>query len=60
MSKIKLKINDVPGYEPGRVIDVPVDSEGIIIDRFLTRRMKDAESDNCVERVKQSPKEQAK
>lgn len=59
MKTIKMKMNTVPGYEPGQVIDVPVDDDGFIINRFLRRRATDALIDKCMERVKQS-KEVAK
>lgn len=47
-----LRINaDFMKYRKGAVISVKVD-DGIPIDSFWRRRLKDAEFDNCVEFVK--------
>lgn len=49
---MKLKINNVPGYSG--VVTVTTDKNGIPLDRFWRNRLKDAETDNCVEVVKAS------
>ncbi len=49
---MKLKINSVKGYNAGQVVTVQTDSHGIPLDKFWRRRIKDAETDNCVEAVK--------
>jgi len=63
MKMIKLQIHSVPGYQPGQVIDAALDREGVLIDKFLRRRLADARFDNCIQIVKpkkQSAKEMAK
>ncbi len=49
---MKLKINSVKGYQPGQVVTVQTDGDGIPLDKFWRRRIKDAKTDNCVEAVK--------
>lgn len=49
---MKLKINNVAGYSG--VIDVQTDENGVPLQRFWRKRLKDAETDNCVEVVKPS------
>lgn len=49
---MKLKINNVAGYSG--VIDVQTDENGVPLERFWRKRLKDAETDNCVEVVKPS------
>lgn len=46
---MKLKINHVPGFSGTITIE---DNNGIPVERFWRNRLKDAETDNCVEVVK--------
>ena len=48
---MKLKINNVKGYSPGQLVTVQTDGDGIPLDKFWRRRIKDAKIDNCVEAV---------
>lgn len=50
MSEIKIKINNVPGFSG--VVTVQADENGLPLESFWRRRLKDAETDNCVEVVK--------
>lgn len=50
MKTVKLKINNVPGYTG--VITVKTDANGVPLDKFWRNRLRDAESDKCVEPVK--------
>lgn len=55
MKNIKLKLNEaMQGYEAGRVITVQADSNGLPLEKFWRRRLKDAQTDKCVEIVKAS------
>ncbi len=47
---IKLKINSVPGFSG--TVTVQTDDSGVPLERFWRKRLKDAETDNCVEVVK--------
>ena len=51
---MKLKINNVSGYSG--IVTVQTDSADIPLDRFWRKRLKDAETDNCVEVVKAETK----
>jgi hypothetical protein len=52
---MKLKLNQpMKGYEAGREITVQTDSNGIPLEKFWRRRLRDAQIDNCVEVVKPS------
>ena len=48
---VRLQINaDLsPMGTKGQVIEVPVSRTGILKDRYWRRRLRDAETDNCVE-----------
>lgn len=49
MKKLKLKVNSVP-RQPAHVT-IELDADGVVKSRFWRRRLKDAETDNCVEPV---------
>jgi len=51
---MKIRILNLPGYAPGAIIRVKTDAEGIPTDARWRRRLKDAETDHCVEVVKPS------
>lgn len=54
---MKLKLNSaMKGYEAGRTITVQADSSGLPLDKFWRRRLRDAQTDNCVEVVEKTPK----
>jgi len=55
---VKLKINNVKGYRLGQVVTVQTDGDGIPLDKFWRRRLKDSKIDNCVEAVQ--PKKEHK
>lgn len=58
---MKLKLNQpLKGYEVGREIIVQTDSNGVPLEKFWRRRLKDAKIDNCVEVVKASKLKQGK
>lgn len=54
MKKIKLQINveDLGGKKKGTILNLEVDKNKTIIDRYWRRRLKDSEIDQCVEIVK--------
>lgn len=54
MKELNLKINNVAGYDPGSTIAVKIDQNGLPLERLWRNRLKDAETDNCVEVVKAS------
>lgn len=47
---MKLKINNVPGYEGE--ITIQTDAFGVPLEKFWRNRLKDAITDKCVEIVK--------
>ena len=50
---MKLKLNQpMAGFEAGREVTVQTDANGVPLEKFWRRRLKDAEIDNCVEVVK--------
>ena len=50
---IKLKLNQaMQGFEAGRVVPVQADEQGVPLEKFWRRRLKDSQIDNCVEIVK--------
>ena len=56
MKKFKFKLNkDLNGFKAGRVIGIACDDDGIPLDAFWFRRLKDAKIDNCIELVNEKP-----
>ncbi len=52
MKTIQVKINkDIGAYKVGEVVFLATDKHGLPLDRFMRARLKDAEIDNCIERV---------
>ena len=50
---LKLKLNQsMAGYEAGREVTIQTDRSGVPLEKFWRRRLKDAETDNCVEVIK--------
>ena len=49
---MKIKINNVKGYSGA--LTIKTDANGVPLDKFWRRRLKDAETDNCVEIIKRS------
>lgn len=48
-NKLKLKLNvDMHGLKAGKVLELDVDSDGVLLDRFWRRRLQDSAMDNCV------------
>lgn len=65
MSTIQLKINKPIGCSGDpHTVTIQTDQNGVPLDRFWRNRLKDAETDNCVEvikpRTKTTKKEKAK
>ncbi len=57
MKSIKVKINQIiPGHSVGSIISVLTDDKKIPITKFWRDRLRDAETDNCVEIIKDEPK----
>jgi len=56
--KIKLKINNVQNYSGFVIIDS--DAYGKPLSKFWRQRLKDAQTDNCVEPVPPKPKPKPK
>lgn len=57
MENKRLKLNaDLRGYTAGMIIKIQTDKSGVPLDRYWRDRLKDAESDNCVELIKGSKK----
>lgn len=53
MKTIKLKLNTpMAGYEAGREVTIQTDAAGVPLEKFWRRRLKDADTDKCVEVVK--------
>lgn len=46
---MKLKINNVKGFSGVVAVE---DNDGVPVDPFWRKRLKDAETDNCVEVIK--------
>lgn len=58
---MKLKLNQpMMGYEAGRTVSVQTDRNGVPLKKVWRRRLKDAQTDNCVEVVKSSKSKQEK
>ena len=53
---MKLKINSVPGYS-GEVT-IQTDVNGVPLEKFWRNRLKDAETDKCVEVITAKPKKE--
>lgn len=53
---MQIKINNLPGYAAGSVIDIETDASGIPLDKFWRKRLKDAKIDQCIEVFKPSKK----
>lgn len=52
---MKLRLNQpLAGYEVGREVTIQTDRNGVPLEKFWRRRLKDARIDNCVEVVKPS------
>lgn len=52
---MKLKLNQpMAGYEAGREVTIQTDRNGVPLEKFWRRRIRDAKIDNCVEVVKPS------
>jgi len=57
MAKVKLKLNTpLRGHKAGNIVTVKADDNGNVLDSYWRRRLKDAETDGCVEVVKESKK----
>ena len=55
MKTIKIKIlKQMHRYPKDTIVTTEVDRDGIVLDQFLRRRLKDAEIDQCVEVVQES------
>ena len=55
MKTIRLKLNSpMAGFEARREVTIQTDRSGVPLEKFWRRRLKDAETDNCVEVVKAS------
>ncbi len=48
---ITIKVHRVSGFAPGEEVPVTVDPEGIPLDRFWRRRLRDSKRDKCCEVV---------
>lgn len=47
---MKIKINNVTGF--AGTLTIQTDENGVPLERFWRKRLKDAETDNCIEIVK--------
>lgn len=58
--KVSYTVNKaMPGFKAGSVVTVEVDANGVPVDQFWRRRVRDAKIDNCIslkEEGKQSSK----
>jgi hypothetical protein len=53
----QIKINkDFLNYKKGQLINVEVDSSGIVLEKYWRSRLKDSHYDNCCELVSESKK----
>ncbi len=48
---VHVKINTVPGFQKDKIIEL-LTKDGVPISRFWRARIKDSETDNCLEIVK--------
>ena len=56
---MKIKLNQpMKCYEAGRTLVIQTDADGLPLEKFWRRRIKDAEIDNCVEVIKSSKPKQ--
>jgi len=49
--RIEIRAKRVPGFRRDEVVGVDADDEGIPLDRFWRRRLRDAKRDGCCEVV---------
>ncbi len=49
--EIELEVVNVRGHVAGKIVRCAVDADGVIIDRFWRRRLRDSERDGCVKLV---------
>lgn len=55
MKTIRLKLNSpMAGFKEGQEVTIQTDRSGVPLEKFWRRRLKDAETDNCIEVVKAS------
>ena len=47
---IKIKINNLPGF--AGTLTIQTDKDDVPLERFWRKRLKDAETDNCIEILK--------
>lgn len=58
---MKIKLNQpMKGYEAGRTVSIQTDVNGVPLDKFWRRRIRDAKIDKCVEVVKPAKLKQEK
>jgi len=59
--KTRIKINkNLRGFAPGQTTMIEVDDNGVPIDPFWRKRLKDSNFDNCIEIVNDEQKEKPK
>jgi len=59
--KARIKINkSLRGFAPGQTTMIEVNEEGIPVDIFWRKRLKDSKFDKCIEFVDGEPKEKPK
>lgn len=59
-NEVRLVVNRLIGYAVGQVIKCVIDSDGVIVDRFWRRRLRDAKRDNCVQLDAPKPERKSK
>lgn len=61
MKTVRIKINkNIPGHGKGTLVSIPVDDVGIPTEKFWRDRLRDAETDSCVEIDKTKSKSKVK
>lgn len=55
MSTVELEIVRLRGHVAGKIVTCAVDADGVIIDRFWRRRLRDSSRDGCVKLVAAVP-----
>ncbi len=60
MNNIRIKVKKQMAHHfIGKIIHLPADKNGVPLDLFWRRRLKDAETDNCCEVIKSAPSKPA-
>ena len=59
MIKVEI-LKALPGYTVGQSVQIEVDADGVAIDRYWRKRIRDSKIDGCLKLADQKPKKASK